>query len=639
MLKQFAILIISCTLLLLGCDSKPIKPNSENSSKIDSNKLNALIDSTLYHSYTKPDTNYYHFVIDNFSSEEVLNNYKPQVIDFFSLVSASFNDSNKLIYKTMQDLSKKYKLDYLSYWSEYLQGRYLQEHSDLKGAITIYTKLLEHFKKSPLDFALYILNKRLGLIYYDLNDYNLAVKHLNNSLPYFQSYKSDDIIYVYQCLFYSYLKLKNSDLSLFYAKKLESTGMYHSLGLKFEYEIQLYSINQSPLDSLKKYFTAFLKCGSTPEGIGIYSNYLKILIDKNRLNEAHEVLKLTLNSLDSIILQGSDRNTYMKNKVILYKIAHDLFDSLGDIKMKYKYLQLYSNLKEEYNSDSTNYVTKGAETEFNFNQEKIKLIHEQDLTQEKLSFKQKQTNYFILVTGLLLSLSIYIFNNLRKQKKTNEIITKQKELIEIEQHRSDQLLLNILPSDIAEELKTKGTAKAKLFNDVTVLFTDFKNFTIKSELFSPQELVDELHQCFKGFDEIISKYNIEKIKTVGDAYLAVSGLPIENPNHAFEIVKASIEIRNFMINRKKLLNEKTFEVRIGIHSGSVVAGIVGVKKFAYDIWGDTVNTAARMEQNSESNKINLSESTFNLVKDQFAFVYRVEITAKKKGSLKMYFVL
>lgn len=121
--------------------------------------------------------------------------------------------------------------------------------------------------------------------------------------------------------------------------------------------------------------------------------------------------------------------------------------------------------------------------------------------------------------------------------------------------------------------------------------------------------------------------------------MAVSGLPIENPNHAFEIVKASIEIRNFMINRKKLLNEKTFEVRIGIHSGSVVAGIVGVKKFAYDIWGDTVNTAARMEQNSESNKINLSESTFNLVKDQFEFVYRGEIIAKNKGSLKMYFVL
>ncbi len=208
-----------------------------------------------------------------------------------------------------------------------------------------------------------------------------------------------------------------------------------------------------------------------------------------------------------------------------------------------------------------------------------------------------------------------------------------------EKQKSDNLLLNILPEEVAEELKEKGTADAKLFNDVTVLFTDFKGFTTVSERLTAQQLVDELHTCFSAFDKIMEKYNIEKIKTVGDAYLAVSGLPVANLNHALDMVKAAIEIRNFIATRKQqLTGQETFDVRIGIHSGHVVAGIVGVKKFAYDIWGDTVNTAARMEQNSEAGKINISETTYELVNDKFNCEYRGEIEAKNKGKLKMYFV-
>ena len=219
----------------------------------------------------------------------------------------------------------------------------------------------------------------------------------------------------------------------------------------------------------------------------------------------------------------------------------------------------------------------------------------------------------------------------KQKNKDNIIIAKEKQ-------RSEDLLLNILPSEVAEELKDKGTAEARYFNDVTVLFTDFKGFTTVAERLTPQQLVNELHNCFKAFDAIMGKYNIEKIKTVGDAYLAVSGLPVNNPKHAEDIVNAAIEIKNFMTVRKKELGIMTFEIRIGIHSGSVVAGIVGVKKFAYDIWGDTVNTAARMEQNSEAGKINISESTYNRVKDMFNCSYRGEIEAKNKGALKMYFV-
>jgi len=241
---------------------------------------------------------------------------------------------------------------------------------------------------------------------------------------------------------------------------------------------------------------------------------------------------------------------------------------------------------------------------------------------------QRQRSYtFMGIAGALLLLGFSFF-----MLRNNKLLGKEKK-------RSDDLLLNILPDEVASELKTTGSSAARHYEDVTVLFTDFVNFTKAGEKMSPQALIDELHTCFKTFDEITARYNIEKIKTIGDAYLAVAGLPLPDARHAEHIVRAAIEINNFMDSRYAILGDKTFEVRIGIHSGSVVAGIVGVKKFAYDIWGDTVNTAARMEQNSEAGKINISQTTYELVKDKFDCVYRGEIDAKNKGMLKMYYVV
>lgn len=205
--------------------------------------------------------------------------------------------------------------------------------------------------------------------------------------------------------------------------------------------------------------------------------------------------------------------------------------------------------------------------------------------------------------------------------------------------RSDDLLLNILPADVATELKKNGKTTAKHYDKVTVLFTDFVNFTQASERMDAHHLIDELHACFKAFDDITTLHKVEKIKTIGDAYLAVCGLPVANPNHAENIVRAAIDINQFMANRlAKMGSERTFAIRIGIHSGSVVAGIVGVKKFAYDIWGDTVNTAARMEQHGVAGKINISQTTYELVKDKFNCEYRGEVEAKGKGVMKMYFI-
>lgn len=210
--------------------------------------------------------------------------------------------------------------------------------------------------------------------------------------------------------------------------------------------------------------------------------------------------------------------------------------------------------------------------------------------------------------------------------------------LQTEKQKSETLLLNILPEEVATELKEQGYAKARRFENVTVMFTDFKNFTKVSEQLTPEELVGELHECFKGFDEIIDRYNIEKIKTVGDAYMAASGLPTPCATHATDMVKAAFEICAFMERRRQEKGGKTFELRIGINSGNVVAGIVGMKKFAYDIWGDTVNIAARMEQSGFPGKVNISEHTYQLVKDAFNCEYRGEIEAKNKGKMRMYFV-
>ncbi len=299
---------------------------------------------------------------------------------------------------------------------------------------------------------------------------------------------------------------------------------------------------------------------------------------------------------------------------------------------KEKDLQQLSFLKTQVTLQSEQNLRKANEKQLTLSQKEQALAQSTvQLQKAALKGKQAQSRYLVAGIAALFVLSFFIGRNYINQRKSNQVISAEKQ-------RSDDLLLNILPADVAEELKEKGTADARLFDHVTVLFTDFVNFTAISELLTPQQLVNELHFCFKTFDEIISRYNIEKIKTIGDAYLAVAGLPNEDPNHAVNTVKAALEISQFIYNRNASMGNRTFNIRIGIHSGSVVAGIVGVKKFAYDIWGDTVNTAARMEQHSLPGKINISEKTYDLVKDEFAFAYRGEIEAKNKGALKMYFV-
>jgi class 3 adenylate cyclase len=243
---------------------------------------------------------------------------------------------------------------------------------------------------------------------------------------------------------------------------------------------------------------------------------------------------------------------------------------------------------------------------------------------------RKQKIVLILTFGfLILVLVFFVF------------LYRQRNRIAKEKKRSEELLLNILPSETAEELKLTGQTEPKQFDMVTVMFTDFQGFTQIAEKMSAKELVGELDFLFKKFDEIISMYPIEKIKTIGDAYMCAGGLPVSNISNAMDVTLAALDIQKFMAehNRKQAENYKPiFQIRIGIHTGPIVAGIVGIKKFAYDIWGDTVNIAARMESSCEAGKVNISGSTYEQVKNKFNCAFRGKIQAKHKGEIDMYFV-
>jgi len=210
-----------------------------------------------------------------------------------------------------------------------------------------------------------------------------------------------------------------------------------------------------------------------------------------------------------------------------------------------------------------------------------------------------------------------------------------------EKKRSDSLLLNILPEEVANELKQFGKSYARKHEEVTILFSDIKGFSSIAENLSADELVTQLDECFRAFDKIIEKHGLEKIKTVGDAYICACGLPKPVPDNAIKTVSAAIDMLDFLKGfniSKKIQNLPAFEFRIGIHTGPVITGVVGLKKFTYDIWGDAVNMAARMEQHGAAGMVNISESTYELVKDEFVCTGRGRIAAKNKGEVAMYFV-
>ncbi len=285
-----------------------------------------------------------------------------------------------------------------------------------------------------------------------------------------------------------------------------------------------------------------------------------------------------------------------------------------------------------YNEENTRQLTR-IQMQYEFERKEAVAIAEQE-KKDALAIQELKRQKLVL-NGFMGGFTVVLL--------FAGIFFKQRNRIGKEKKRSDELLLNILPAKVAEELKSKGAADAQMIDQVTVVFTDFKGFTAMSQKLSPRELVADLHSCFSEFDRICEKYGIEKIKTIGDAYMAAGGLPTPNTTHWKDVALAAIEMAE-AVKKEKTLKQSAglpfFEIRIGIHTSPVVAGIVGLKKFQYDIWGDTVNTASRMESNGEAGKINISQNTFELLKKDtdFTFESRGKIAAKGKGEIEMYFL-
>jgi len=339
-------------------------------------------------------------------------------------------------------------------------------------------------------------------------------------------------------------------------------------------------------------------------------------------------------------LELAEENNILVKQKEACECLYESTKALGNGIIALEYHERFLTLSDSLKLRETQKLLQ--QMEFANQVEEDSILREQEKLEAKLAFQQEvsrqkaRKNLFLFVGIGIFILAICLWFLLSQTRKSRAIIRTEKQ-------RSENLLLNILPNEVADELKEKGESVAKKFDDVSVLFTDFQGFTELSGILNPEELVDEINVCYKAFDEIITYYNIEKIKTIGDAYMAAAGLHIPRTSTVKDVVMAGLDMQSFMGKRKlsqQSINKPFFEMRAGIHTGSVIAGVVGIKKFQYDIWGDTVNIASRIESSGEVGKVNISKSTYDLIKNDtdFRFISRGMVHAKSKGDMEMYFV-
>ena len=313
------------------------------------------------------------------------------------------------------------------------------------------------------------------------------------------------------------------------------------------------------------------------------------------------------------------------------------YDRKSDFSNAFKYQTLLTSIKDSlYNIDNDKKL-KSLQFTFDIQKKEAEVdLLKKDKELQELQLNKQKAAKNILFAGLIVAfiIALIIYRNYRNKIKVNKILDRQNAEIE-------SLILNILPEEVAGELQKTGNATPRYYEKASVLFTDFKSFSALADKLSPQEVVTELNECFVAFDDIIEKYNLEKIKTIGDAYMCAGGIPTPDDAHVFNIIKAGIEIQEFIKERnlrRQEIHLPPWDIRIGINTGPLVAGVVGKKKYAYDIWGGTVNIASRMESNGEPGRVNVSSATYELIKEKYACTHRGKIFAKNIGEIDMYFV-
>ncbi|MBX2905677.1 MAG: tetratricopeptide repeat protein [Taibaiella sp.] len=493
---------------------------------------------------------------------------------------------------------------------------YAEQH-DYANAIPYLSKALSLHKETGNMPAYARANVRMGIIYSDVKkDYPTAMAYFKEGLKVAETIGNKNTLsYAIGNMGNAYAAMGDYEAALSYMKKALALviEMNHRANKVYAY----CSIGDVYLAIAKR--NAGNKRIPMPTEGTFDADRPVEQVPAGRAEQLRLAIDYMENARDAAILVGIPSLT----QITLEKLANAYYEA-GDYKRAIDNYRNYSAIRDSIFSVKNNEKIAQLAMTYEYNKKEAIARAEQD----KKDLRQAIIRNYTLA-GLA---GAVIFG---------VVVMRQRNKVKKEKARSDELLLNILPAEVAEELKEKGNAEAKLISEVTVLFTDFKGFTQLSEKLSPKELVNEINICFSAFDKIMQKHGVEKIKTIGDAYMAAGGLPTPNKTHAEDVVRAAIEIQTFMQQHKTTkdaLGEPYFEVRIGIHTGPVVAGIVGIKKFAYDIWGDTVNTAARMESSGSVGMVNLSETTYNLVKNKFNCEYRGEVEAKGKGVMKMYFV-
>ncbi len=616
-MKQSGIYLLLAWLLFLGsCQKHNVKSTGNFSAlNYDSAALKVILDTMHAKALIPVDEAWCDSVLRQFSTEEMFRRYPDLVLEAYRWSFIAYGYSNRNNIDSFKQLMAKHPVERLMPWIVYMEARVevkLANQNVNETATLKFLEALDLFLKQNNKVGVAMCSKWLGFLYMQSGQYEKSIAYSKKALVQAVDYEEKNILYdnIYRC--YDYLE--QYDSADYYIENDVSP-------YKLPYAIDTCKYNYYLRGKIKeadefftKNLTGFPTYSDTTAVLYGVKVYCHILIHQKRFKEAEKYVSLGLAYIDSSDSEG------------LYKIARLIYDSLGNYRLAYKYLALDRALENQQLVNSSRNDVEAWLKKSEYKLKEQQLNFEKEIATQQLIAQRKQNNYFIGACFLLLVVAGVVFYSYRNQKVAKD--------------QANNLLLNILPLEVADELKRKGYADARHFDNVTVFFSDFKSFTTISEKLTPQELVNELNECFSAFDKIISKYGIEKIKTLGDAYLAVSGLPLANPNHAEDVTKAALEIQQFMADRKKqnVNREGLYDIRVGVNSGSVVAGIVGVKKFAYDIWGDTVNTAARMEQNGEAGKVNISEATYELVKDKFNCEYRGEIEAKNKGKLKMYFV-
>ncbi|MGB5382488.1 MAG: adenylate/guanylate cyclase domain-containing protein [Lutimonas sp.] len=499
----------------------------------------------------------------------------------------------------------------------YLKGLYIaQEINEQQNVAGFYISIadtyasLENYENSKRYYS-----KAINLLRTIDNPTNLASALLNLGDLYFSEGQLDSAsIYTRESTII--FEKINSKIGLAYA--MGNMGMiYAEQGKDIESEENMSDAIEI-LEELEDYYP-----------VSVYLTYLSdIYLKKNDWKAAVLYAKRSLDLAQKYGLKDQISDANLK--------LSELYEHRGDYKISGQFYK--DHIK--YRDSVLNIKNIEAMADLRTNSEVGQKQAEVDLLQTKTqlqTLQAKRQRNFLYATGIGLFLTFLLamgwFRRYRYIKRTNLIIDEERK-------KSDQLLLNILPEETAKELKQNGKVLAKKFDSVSVLFTDFKEFTQIADQLSPEKVVESVGYYFSKFDEIIEKHGLEKIKTIGDAYMCAGGLPFPSENHAGKTISAALEIVEFVEECKNNNDSDLahFDVRVGINSGPVVAGVVGSKKFAYDIWGDTVNIAARMESNSDVGKINISENTYALIKDDFSCEFRGEIEVKNKGMMKMYFV-